>query len=224
MTIHDVFAFLAERKDAYLVTDTKYLAPAQIRLQFDKMVEAASAHGWELLNRIIPQIYTAEMLAVVEEVYAFPRYILTLYQTAATDAEVLAFVQTQPIAYVTMSVDRYNRALVAALNSVKVRTYVHTINETGAVKDFLVNGVFGFYTDILTREQVLGEKRMQELETRIRGETLRQFARHFAETTVLNEDQLASFSSSELEELAIELFRVRSPAEASDVLRRRGLS
>ncbi|MFD2881100.1 hypothetical protein ACFTAO_42795 [Paenibacillus rhizoplanae] len=59
--------------DTYIVTDTKELEAQQVTKQFQLIVEAARKKDPALLERIVPQIYSREMLEVVKQVYAFSR-------------------------------------------------------------------------------------------------------------------------------------------------------
>ncbi|MEK3880293.1 phosphatidylinositol-specific phospholipase C/glycerophosphodiester phosphodiesterase family protein [Paenibacillus sp. FSL M7-0420] len=134
--------------DTYIVTDTKELEPQQVTKQFQLIVEAARKKDPALLERIVPQIYSREMLEVVKQVYAFPEIIYTLYQTEDSDEVVIEFVKQTGVD-ITMPTTRATKSFVRNLKKAGARVYVHTVNEEKEILELSRLGVDGFYTDFV---------------------------------------------------------------------------
>ncbi|ETT80009.1 hypothetical protein C173_00050 [Paenibacillus sp. FSL R7-277] len=134
--------------DTYIVTDTKELEPQQVTKQFQLIVEAARKKDPALLERIVPQIYSREMLEVVKQVYAFPEIIYTLYQTEDSDEVVIEFVKQTGVD-ITMPTTRATKSFVRNLKKAGARVYVHTVNDEQEIVELSRLGVHGFYTDFV---------------------------------------------------------------------------
>ncbi|ETT50063.1 hypothetical protein C162_12531 [Paenibacillus sp. FSL R7-269] len=134
--------------DTYIVTDTKELEPEQVTKQFQLIVEAARKKDPALLERIVPQIYSREMLEVVKQVYAFPEIIYTLYQTEDSDEVVIEFVKQTGVD-ITMPTTRATKSFVHNLKKAGARVYVHTVNDEQEIVELSRLGVNGFYTDFV---------------------------------------------------------------------------
>ncbi|WP_341348638.1 phosphatidylinositol-specific phospholipase C/glycerophosphodiester phosphodiesterase family protein [Paenibacillus sp. FSL H3-0469] len=134
--------------DTYIVTDTKELEPQQVTKQFQLIVEAARKKDPALLERIVPQIYSREMLEVVKQVYAFPEIIYTLYQTEDSDEVVIEFVKQTGVD-ITMPTTRATKSFVRNLKKAGARVYVHTVNDEQEIVELSRLGVNGFYTDFV---------------------------------------------------------------------------
>ena len=134
--------------DTYIVTDTKELEPEQVTKQFQLIVEAAKKKDPALLERIVPQIYSREMLEVVKQVYDFPEIIYTLYQTQDSDEVVIEFVKQTGVD-ITMPTERATKSFVHKLKKAGARVYVHTVNDEQEIVELSRLGVNGFYTDFV---------------------------------------------------------------------------
>ncbi|WP_339220596.1 phosphatidylinositol-specific phospholipase C/glycerophosphodiester phosphodiesterase family protein [Paenibacillus sp. FSL H8-0332] len=134
--------------DTYIVTDTKELEPQQVTKQFQLIVEAAQKKDPALLERIVPQIYSREMLEVVKQVYDFPEIIYTLYQTEDSDEVVIEFVKQTGVD-ITMPTTRATKSFVRNLKKAGARVYVHTVNDEQEIVELSRLGVNGFYTDFV---------------------------------------------------------------------------
>lgn len=145
----DLLYLMAEYPDMYLVTDTKDTDKAMVQRQFRDLKSIAENIGHpELLNRIIPQLYSKEMLGWVKEVYPFQNWIFTLYLYPNPDYKDIAnFCVANGIDTVTLHVDRATKANVSILKASGLKVYAHTINRYLIFEDMLENGVDGIYTD-----------------------------------------------------------------------------
>ncbi|MEI2395828.1 MULTISPECIES: phosphatidylinositol-specific phospholipase C/glycerophosphodiester phosphodiesterase family protein [Paenibacillus] len=139
--------------DAYIVTDTKELEPELVTKQFQLIVEAAEKRDPALLQRIVPQIYSRDMLDVVNRVYAFPEVIFTLYQTQDSDEVVIDFA-SQTGVDITMPTVRATKSFVRKLKNAGARVYVHTVNDEKEISELSRMGVDGFYTDFVSEDDL----------------------------------------------------------------------
>lgn len=135
--------------DAYIVTDTKELEPELVTKQFQLIVEAAEKRDPALLDRIVPQIYSREMLDVVNRVHVFPEMIFTLYQTYDSDEAVIDFAKQTGVD-ITMPAARATKSFVRKLRNAGARVYVHTVNDEKEITELSRMGVDGFYTDFVS--------------------------------------------------------------------------
>ncbi|WP_342547696.1 phosphatidylinositol-specific phospholipase C/glycerophosphodiester phosphodiesterase family protein [Paenibacillus sp. FSL P2-0089] len=148
LDIEKIVNLMENYPDTYIVTDTKELEPEQVTKQFQLIVEAARKKDPALLERIVPQIYSREMLEVVKQVYAFPEIIYTLYQTEDSDEVVIEFVKQTGVD-ITMPTTRATKSFVRNLKKAGARVYVHTVNDEQEIVKLSRLGVYGFYTDFV---------------------------------------------------------------------------
>lgn len=149
LTAAELLQLMYEYQDVYLVTDTKNTDKQTVQSQFrDLKMLAENMGAPEVLNRIIPQIYSQEMLGWIKEVYNFPQWIYTLYQQANVDYEATAkFCAENNVGVVTMATSRVKPAIVKALKDKGIQVYVHTINRYIQMSELIAMGVSGVYTD-----------------------------------------------------------------------------
>lgn len=153
LDIEKIIELMAAYPDAYVVTDTKELEPEQVTKQFELIVEAAQKKDPALLQRIVPQIYSREMLDVVNKVYDFPEMIFTLYQTQDSDEVILEFVKQTGVD-ITMPTERATKSFVRQLKKAGARVYVHTVNDEKEIVKLSRLGVDGFYTDFIAENDL----------------------------------------------------------------------
>lgn len=150
----DIIELLDRYPDAYLVTDTKEIKPDEIQRMFSEIASTSMAKDPGLLQRIVPQIYDRPMWDELVGIYPFPNIIYTLYATKDTDEQVIQFAQTHPLTAVTMSGPRANANFVGELRKAGVPTYVNTIDDLREVAKYKRLGVYGFYSDSLTEQDI----------------------------------------------------------------------
>ncbi|AIQ43937.1 phosphatidylinositol-specific phospholipase C/glycerophosphodiester phosphodiesterase family protein [Paenibacillus sp. FSL R5-0912] len=153
LDIEKIMNLMVIYPDAYIVTDTKELEPERIKKQFQLIVEAAEKRDPALLKRIVPQIYSRDMLDVVNRVYAFPEVIFTLYQTQDSDEVVIDFA-SQTGVDITMPTVRATKSFVRKLKNAGARVYVHTVNDEKEISELSRMGVDGFYTDFVSEDDL----------------------------------------------------------------------
>lgn len=154
LTFGDIVDIMHEYPDAYFVTDTKSTDPDTVTAQFNQIVELLNEDP-HILKRIIPQIYNEKMYGVIERVFPFESYIYTLYQTADSNQKVLQYVKSRPkVTAVTMPEWRATSGFLSGLKQMGKRSFVHTINSPEAMDKYKAKGVYGFYTDFVTPEDL----------------------------------------------------------------------
>ncbi len=149
LTAVDLLYLLQEYPDVYLVTDTKNTDKATVQRQFRDLVRIAENIGApEVLGRIIPQIYSKDMLSWVKEIYPFENWIFTLYlMTNPNYAEIADFCAANGITTVTLQTDRATTENIAKLKAKGLKVYAHTVNRYQSFAELLAAGVDGIYTD-----------------------------------------------------------------------------
>lgn len=153
LDIEKIMKLMAAYPDAYIVTDTKELKPELVTEQFKLIVEAAEKMDPAILQRIVPQIYSRDMLDLVNQVYPFPDVIFTLYQTQDSDEVVINFVKQSGVD-ITMPAARAEKSFVRKLKKAGARVYVHTVNEEEEITDLSRMGIDGFYTDFVSEDDL----------------------------------------------------------------------
>ncbi len=149
LTAVEVLGLMAEYSDVYLITDTKDTDKATVQRQFTDLKKIAEAMGQpELLERIVPQIYSEEMYDWVKEIYPFPEWIYTLYLNYYPNyPEIADFCQEKGIGTVTIEYTRVTKDVLDTLHAKGIKVYAHTINRYKQFEELLALGVDGIYTD-----------------------------------------------------------------------------
>lgn len=155
----DVVNILNEHPDVYIITDTKYSDELSVYQQFSQIVDYAKEVNPEVLDRIIPQIYTKEMLGYVENVHHFKSIILTLYQMTWEAEDIAKYCVKTGIKYVTVSAGQIedDNAPVDLWKSLNINVAVHTVNDDNEAKSYLDKGVDMIYTDSLNPADYIKE-------------------------------------------------------------------
>ena len=146
ITLAQAMEWLAAHADAVIVTDAK-------EDNLKALEHIAKAHA-ALLPRLVAQAYDLPELAPAMAL-GYRGVILSLYQSEATDAEVLAAVaKTRPLA-VAMPPERAKTdGFVAKLRDLGLPVYVHTINDKAEWDRLAGLGVTGVYSDTLLPKDV----------------------------------------------------------------------
>lgn len=149
LSLEQLLELLQRHPNVTLITDTKRNTATMLAT----VVKIARRKDPALLERIVPQIYDLKELAQINVAHHFPRVVLTLYRTKATDDEVENFVKREPqVVAVTMSESRFSSALAIAVREAGKDAFVHTINDPQRARQFLEHGANGVYTDFLTAD------------------------------------------------------------------------
>lgn len=135
-----------EHPDWRMVTDVKNDQREALTL----LCKELAARGVDCKERLLPQVYNLTDDYETVKSLGFPRIILTLYRIdqSVTDKQVVDFVRAHPdVVAVTMFAFRWNDKLVADLNALNVKVFVHTVNESLWMQELMKHGVWGVYTD-----------------------------------------------------------------------------
>lgn len=152
LSFSDICEIMYKHPDMWLVTDTKGAASREIQVMFEKIMADIDRSGHpEILDHIIVQIYNEPMFYQVMDIYPFHSIIYTLYQSAASDSEVIDFVDKTGIGVVTFPESRYSRDLIAGLHNLGCYGYVHTINSEYLIEQYAREGVYGYYSDNINK-------------------------------------------------------------------------
>lgn len=166
MSLEMLLDLMQEYDDVWIVTDTKDTDPDLIKKEFEILLATAEKkHVKKLLDRFVIQIYHEEMYDVVEDVYHFPNYILTLYQLwgdGNTDSyrEYCIFCQEKGIQGITMWYEWPYKVpeVLEIAQEYGIKLYTHTINDPQIAQEQLQMGISGVYTDYLTPDDLNKEQ------------------------------------------------------------------
>lgn len=157
LTLEDILQLMEEYPDIYIVTDTKYPEPEIAKQNFEDIYNAVNAINPDLLHRFAPQVYTEEMYETIMQVYNWENVIFTLYFIEPQYyPDTLEYAVENDIKIMTLPrwvqySDRFIR--YGKMNGVTF--FMHTYNNMEEIyteRDRY--GVWGFYTDYLTPQQV----------------------------------------------------------------------
>ena len=157
MSLEMLLLLMQEYEDVWVITDTKETKAELVQKEFRIMVETAEEMGaTEVLDRFVVQLYSHEMYDIVEEIYSFPEYILTLYQLDMPDENAFIehsrFCKDRGIDTITMWDSWARPELVEIANRYGIDIYVHTVNDMDKLEELEAIGVKGFYTDYVLPE------------------------------------------------------------------------
>ena len=150
MSWRDLLAFMQSHPDVYVVTDTKY--NEQPHMSYAVAAVAAETQNYDaaLLDRVIVQIYSRQMLESVMDIYPFKSVIYTLYMSADDEETVRSFCAGSGVGAVTMPQSRCSEEFTASLGALGVSALTHTVNDAQQGALLSESGVSGLYTDFLT--------------------------------------------------------------------------
>ncbi len=138
LDIHDLFLWLRSHPDCYIVTDAKCE-----NLPFLTYI---SQNAGEFKENFIPQVYSFTEYDNAKAL-GFEKVILTLYRLELTDEEIISFAKENVPYAITMPEKYISQSLLSSLSSLKVTTYLHTINDLSTYEAYREIGLYGIYTD-----------------------------------------------------------------------------
>jgi len=150
LSCREVIELMSAYPDVYIVTDTKATTQAEVMLAFSQLVHCAKQVHPESLERIIPQIYSEEMLPWISSIYPFRSVIFTLYQLHWTPDAILNFCMNSGIRFITMPADQVSEEVLRLWDTLGIRIGVHTINDQNEAENLFNLGVDMLYTDFIT--------------------------------------------------------------------------
>ncbi len=156
MTLEDLFVFMSEHEDFWLITDTKYGDYENASAVFHKIVEAAQDLGCpEVLDRIVVQLYNENMYNAVNDVYPFRNYIFTMYQRWDTGNGIddyngiLVWSVQHGVNTIVMREEIATDEIIELTASYGLDICFHTVNESARAEELFGKGA-GIMTDAIT--------------------------------------------------------------------------
>lgn len=152
----DMFQVMDKYPDFYLMTDSKGDEIADVRSDFNVIVETARKANKEyLLDRLIVQVYNQQMFQTIKEIYPFKHFVYTTYkQPDAAFYEMVRFCLANHIEGVTSPQNDINDYRMDILKEKGLYSFTHSINSSYHTKEFMKLGVYGVYSDFLTPAQI----------------------------------------------------------------------
>ena len=152
MDYKDVIDLLIKYPDIYIITDTKYADELSVYRQFSQIVDYAKEKDPEVLDRLIPQIYTEDMLGYVMNVHEFKSIDFTLYQIQWDKEEIAKFCGRSGVRFLTVSDELIEDDMIDLWKSMGIKIAVHTVDEEDRANELLDKGVDMIYTNYLEPE------------------------------------------------------------------------
>ena len=141
MSLSDLYVWMLEHEDVFLVTDVKERNVAALRWI------ARTSRG--LQERFIPQVYQLAEFSQTREL-GYRNIILTLYRIDDPPERIFDFAMEHDLFAITMPAYRaLNDGFAERLTTRGVFVYVHTINSLEKWKGLRHRGVTGIYTDFI---------------------------------------------------------------------------
>lgn len=154
MSYEMLCGLMVEYPDVWIVTDTKYTEPDEIRSQFRVLIDDAKAFGCpEILDRLIVQVYSEQMHEIVSSMYDFKSYIFTMYKLFHDEDKegnlksACRYCVNNGIEIVTIDYTKYNDTMKRITKQYGRTVYLHTLDDAGLASQFLSEGVYGIYTN-----------------------------------------------------------------------------
>lgn len=150
----DLVNLLNEYKDVYFIIDGKYYDKEHVGLEYHQIVSYAKEVDETLLERIIPEIYTNEMLDMIMNVYPFKSIEYCLYQVPYDINDVATFCMDSGVNLVTFDVNNINDEIINYFKAYDINIGLFTINDISQAKEYLDKGVDVICTDVLVHSDL----------------------------------------------------------------------
>ena len=159
MSLETLFELMRKYEDTWIITDSKHPDGAAVQKDFQILVDTArETDSLDLLDRFVVQIYNYEMYDLVDNIYPFPSYILTLYMLGSPDngriMEYCRFCKSKGVNAITMWDNWVTPQVMSVAETYGMDIYVHTVNKIDDLKQLRDIGVKGFYTDYIFPENL----------------------------------------------------------------------
>jgi len=159
MTLEDFFLLLKDYPDAFVMIDSKQYSVRNYQMTLEdycEYVEIAQAAGaGEVLDQIIPEIYSKTMFPGTAMIYSFPSYIYSLWQEYSTDLEEIAsFCREKKIPAATIYWKYWSDEAEEIFEKQGIHLYVYTVNDRNQARKYIAAGAEGICTDFLTTEDL----------------------------------------------------------------------
>ena len=160
MTLEDFFLLLRDHPDAFVMIDSKQYSLRNYQKTLEDYcdyVETARAAGaGDVLNQIIPEIYSEAMFAGTAMIYSFPSYIYSLWQEYSTEdlERIASFCREKGIPAATVYWKYWSEEKEKIFEKEGISLYVYTLNDRNQAREYIAEGAEGICTDFLTSEDL----------------------------------------------------------------------
>lgn len=149
MTAETALKKLAGTK-IFLIVDTKEKDTASVYKEIDRILSSIKG-GTKYKKKVVPQIYSQDEYDILNEIYSYKRWILTLYKlkpgSAAEYKELAEFCKEKGIRTVTIPKNKVTAKRVSYFTDKGIRVATHTVNGEEEWSRLEGLGVAVFYTD-----------------------------------------------------------------------------
>ncbi|MCL2247769.1 MAG: hypothetical protein FWC13_00710 [Oscillospiraceae bacterium] len=150
LTFEDILGLMLQYNDWWLITDTGYQGNfTALHNTFEHMIKALERTDAELINRIIVQVYDADMYNFLVENFPFTYYVFNIADTME-DSAVLEFLDTSGVQAVIVPLARATDELMYALGERDIIAFAHITDDRDEMLRLLDMGFRGVYTQSLT--------------------------------------------------------------------------
>ena len=155
MTLEDFFLLLKDYPDAFVMIDSKQYSIRNYQKTLEdycEYVEIARAAGvGEVLDQIIPEIYSEAMYPGTAMIHSFPSYIYSLWQEYSEEEleNIAEFCKDNGIGAVTVYKDYWSEAVQKIFDEKEILVYIYTINDKEEARGYIQAGAAGICTDVL---------------------------------------------------------------------------
>lgn len=156
MDLEALLKLMAEYPDIRVVTDSKYTKTSIVKKQFKTIVSTAKKLGVSsVLDRLVVEIYTKDMFDVVDGVYHFKEYMMTLYKvfdkapSSSKLKSMARFCQRKGIATIAMYADWWKSRYANIIKSYGLDIALYTVNDAREAREYFDDGVNALFTDFL---------------------------------------------------------------------------
>ena len=155
MTFEDLLKLLDEYPDAFVMLDSKqysvrsYQTTVEDYADYLEIAEAAGAE--EVLDQIIPEIYTQPMFAGTALLYNFPTYIYSLWQEYSVKdlKKIASFCKEKGIPAATVYYKYWSEDVQDIFDKKGIKLYIYTVNDLKEAKEYMQKGAAGICSDYL---------------------------------------------------------------------------
>ncbi len=156
LSAEDAISILKEYPKTYLVVDTQHKKSGKVYKRIKKTCKKLDC--MDLLDRVIPQIYQKSEHDMLQQIYPFKNWIYSVYkedlQTNQDYEKIANFCQTNNIAVVTIEQERITKERMDIFKQHNIVCYAHTINDVAVYNQLRDLGVYGIYSDFLTKSDL----------------------------------------------------------------------
>ena len=151
----DIINYMKKHKDLFIVIDSKDdNLSAVIQTLYDIAKES------EIMDRFIVQLYQPGEKANIEQIYDFPEenYLFTCYKFSTDPMKIIPVCYDENINVVTIKTEALSEEALAFFMSKNIYVYEHTVNRPDKAQNRINLGVWGLYTDFITKDSLVFRK------------------------------------------------------------------